>query len=79
MNQKEYIQQFRSPEAAIIYGRENGRRKAVQDFPSKYSIVEQILREKRPEALPALEDWKRLYEAELEYFKSLQGRTQTDN
>lgn len=64
-------QYFNNPISAIEYGREHERRKAVQDYPQKRAIVEQILRAKQPEMLPKLDEWQNLYNQELEYFREL--------
>lgn len=56
---------------AINYGRENGRRNAVNQFSTKYQMVKYILEQKDPERLKYLEDWKELYESEVEYFNTL--------
>lgn len=60
-------------ENAINFGRETGRKKAVEDFVPKYKMVEQVLKEKNPILLSKLSDWKELYESELAYFKMLSG------
>ena len=62
-------QYFKDAISAINFGREMGRKKAVQDYPQKFSIVEQVLRDKQPEMLDKLGEWKKLYEDELEYVK----------
>lgn len=56
---------------AIKYGRDSGRRKAVEDFDIKYKTVETILSAREPELLGRLEDWVKLYEEEKSYLISL--------
>jgi len=63
--------QFESPLVALGYGREVGRKKAVQDFPTKFEIVSGILKTREPEKMELLKDWKQLYEEEQQYFRGL--------
>ena len=65
--------QFQDAITAIEYGREVGRKKAVEDFPTKYRMVEGILKDKKPELLPRLNDWMLLYKEEAKYF-GLEGK-----
>ena len=69
---------FNNPVSAITFGRERGRRKAIQDYPQKRAIVEQILKAKQPEILDKLEEWEKLYREELEYLKNLICPTHLD-
>ena len=64
-------QNFKDPVSAITFGRERERRKAVQGYPEKRAIVEQILRVKQPETLERLSEWQKLYEDELKYIQEL--------
>lgn len=64
-------QNFKDPVSAITFGREHERRKAVQEYPKKRAIVEQILRVKQPETLERLSEWQKLYEDELKYIQEL--------
>lgn len=66
--------QFESAISAITYGREIGRKKAIEDFPTKFKTVKGILEDKDPERLEKLEDWNRLYTEELEYFNKLEKK-----
>lgn len=66
---------LKDPIQAIEFGRELGRRKAVQDYPQKRNVVEQILKVKEPETLKKLAEWHELYQTELEYFKELVSLT----
>ena len=58
---------------AIKYGRELGRKKAVEDFSAKYDTVKVILQSKKPELVDRLESWNNLYNEELEYFNTING------
>ena len=58
---------------AIKYGRELGRKKAVEDFSTKYNTVKVILQSKKPELVDRLESWNNLYNEELEYFNTING------
>jgi len=60
---------FNTPIEAIIYGRENNRKKAVKDFIIKYKIVKMIFENKKPELLSKLTEWETLYNEEKEHFK----------
>lgn len=64
--------QFENAISAITYGREIGRKKAVEDFPTKFKTVKGILEDKDPNRLEKIEDWNALYTEELEYFNSLE-------
>ena len=55
---------------AIEYGREMGRKKAVEDFPKKFEFVKSQF-QGRPDLLRELKPWEELYESEKEYFNSL--------
>ena len=63
--------QFETPTIAILHGRESKRREAVDNYPTNYRIVRNILEEKQPELLPRLEEWERLYESERQYIEEL--------
>ena len=69
---------FKDPIQAINYGREQGRRKAIQDYPTKRSVVEQILQAKEPETLGRLGEWEKLYKDEKERVESLVAPRYTD-
>lgn len=69
---------YKDPIFAIESGRESGRRKAVQDYPQKRAIVEQILKAKQPETLDKLDEWENLYKEELEYIKEITSPTHID-
>lgn len=56
---------------AIEYGREIGRKKAVEEYETKYETVKTILKDKKPEFLEKLSDWEELYNSEKEYFNLL--------
>ena len=58
---------------AIKYGRELGRKKAVEDFSAMYDTVKVILQSKKPELVDRLESWNNLYNEELEYFNTING------
>ncbi|MGN1326845.1 MAG: hypothetical protein ACI4VQ_02010, partial [Clostridia bacterium] len=64
--------QHRDALAAIEYGRESGRKKAVTEFPTKYEIVKEVLKEKKPDLIERLEDWLSLYNDEVEHFSKLE-------
>ena len=64
--------QFENAISAITYGIEIGRKKAVEDFPTKFKTVKGILEDKDPNRLEKIEDWNALYTEELEYFNSLE-------
>jgi len=64
--------QFDNAISAITYGREIGRKKAVEDFPTKFKTVKAILEDKDPSRLDKIEDWNTLYTEELEYFNRLE-------
>lgn len=49
---------------AILYGREEYRREAVQDYQIKHNFVCDILSEKAPNLLAKLNEWEELYENE---------------
>ena len=63
--------QYRDSITAIEVGRENGRRQAIQDYPTKYKMVKDILQQKQPEILDNLKQWEELYESEVEHFRAL--------
>lgn len=63
--------QFESATSAIVYGREIGRKKAIEDFVTKFKTVKGILEDKDPKRLDKLDDWTVLYNEELEYFNKL--------
>lgn len=62
--------QFKDPIAAIMYGRDIRRKKAIEDFPTKFKTVKAILEDRKPELIPNLKDWENLYDAEMEYFNN---------
>ena len=53
---------------AIEMGRKYDRKIAVNDFPIRYKIVKAILESEQPEMVKKLDEWKKLYSSELEYF-----------
>lgn len=55
--------QFASPIQAVEYGREIGRKKAIEDYPLKHTMVESVLKDS-PELLLKLSDWEALYKSE---------------
>lgn len=63
--------QHRDALTAIEYGREIGRKKAVENFETKYETVKTILKDIKPELLERLEEWEKLYNDEKEYFNVL--------
>lgn len=63
--------QFNNAIDAITYGREIRRKKAVEDFKTKFKIVKGILEDKQPELLSKLDDWENLYNKEVKYFNML--------
>ncbi len=63
--------QFPDAITAINYGRESGRRKAVQDFPAKFKMVSEIFESKCPQLLSRLGTWETLYNSEQQYFEEL--------
>lgn len=66
--------QFESAIAAVQYGREVGRRKAIEDFPAKYTVVRDTLKIKQPELLKNLDPWKEFYEEEKAYFEKIDNK-----
>lgn len=62
--------QFPDAITAITYGREIGRRKAIEGYKRKRKIVEDAFREYQPQLLDRLQDWQNMYEQEAEYFQS---------
>lgn len=64
---------FENPISAITYGREIGRKKAIEDFPTKFKAVKGIFESKDPKRLAKLDDWSKLYNEELEYFNRLEN------
>ena len=71
--------QFENAISAIVYGREIGRKKAIEDFPTKFKMVKGILEDKDPKRLEKIEDWKALYSEELEYFNRLERMKGTED
>ena len=63
--------EYRDAIAAIEYGREVGRRKAVLDFQTKFETVRNVLKEKEPQLIERLDDWTKLYHDEAEYLSML--------
>lgn len=63
--------QHRDALVAIEYGRETGRRRAIEDFETKYETVKTILKDRKPELLERLDEWVKLYNDEKEYFNLL--------
>lgn len=63
--------EYKDALAAIDYGREIGRKKAVKDFQRKYDTVISILQGKEPNIEEKLADWVELYESEWIYFDDL--------
>lgn len=70
--------QFENAISAITYGREIGRKKAIEDFQTKFKTVKGILEDKDPKRLEKLEDWNELYTEELEYFNKLEEKRGTE-
>lgn len=70
--------QFENAISAITYGREIGRKKAIEDFPTKFKTVKGILEDKDPNRLDRISDWSALYEEELEYFNILEKTKGTE-
>jgi len=68
--------QFRDAILAIQYGREIGRRNAVENFRDKYNFVKQILEQRQPELIERLDSWEDLYRQEAENFNLLKTSTQ---
>ncbi|MBR2786878.1 MAG: zeta toxin family protein [Clostridia bacterium] len=68
-----HTQERQFPEAitAINYGREIGRKKAVQDFLPKYNMVKETLESRQPELVKRLGDWEELYNEEVKYFNEI--------
>jgi len=64
--------QFENAISAILYGREFLRKKAIEDFSTKFKIVKGILEDKDPKRLEKLEYWRGVYAEELEYFNKLE-------
>ena len=62
-------QQYPDAISAINFGRDIGRKKAVQDFPSKFNIVKETFETKCPELTIRLADWENLYNEEKAYFE----------
>ena len=63
--------QYKDSVTAIKVGRENGRRKAVEDFSLKYQLVIDVFKKKCPELLEKLKPWEELYEREQKHFEDL--------
>lgn len=61
---------FNTPIEALIYGRENNRKKAVKDYLIKHNIVTTIFENIKPELLSKLNEWETLYDNEKEHFKT---------
>lgn len=60
------VGEFADPIEAVQYGRKRYRLEAILDYPTKYSMVEQIFEEKSPCLIEKLKDWKELYKQERE-------------
>ena len=71
--------QFKDPIAAIMYGRDIRRKKAIEDFPTKFKTVKAILEDRKPELIPNLKDWENLYDAEMEYFNNKGEESKTND
>lgn len=63
--------QYKDAATAIKLGREDGRKKAVDDFLLKYQFVVDVFKMKCPELLEKLKQWKELYESEQKHFEAL--------
>ena len=61
----------------IEYGREIGRKDAVNNYNLELQIVKEILEKKDPERLPGLKAWENLYKEEVEYFEKLNKGEET--
>lgn len=66
--------QFPNAISAIVYGREVGRKKAIEGYSSKRKIVEDTLQEMQPQLLERLGDWEDLYKQETEYFNQFNNK-----
>lgn len=64
-------QEYKDPVTAVEVGRENGRKKAVADFPAKFQMVKGIFEAKCPELVEKLKPWEQLYKSELRHFDAL--------
>lgn len=63
--------QYKDSETAIRVGRENGRKKAAEDFILKHQLVIDVFSKKCPELLEKLKPWEELYEKEQKHFDAL--------
>ena len=57
--------QFHDPIEAILYGREQYRKNAIEEYDRKHSLVYQIFMQKDPSLLEKLKDWEELYAREI--------------
>ena len=56
--------QFRDPIEAILYGREKGRKDAIEHYESMHDIVYRVFFDKAPNLLVKLKSWEELYKEE---------------
>ena len=71
--------EYKDAVTAVEVGREQGRRKAVEDFPTKFNMVKVIFEQKCPEFLDQLDIWKELYEKEQKYFCAFLSNADDDS
>ena len=64
---------------AVKRGRESGRREAMNSFPLKHGIVTLILKDKKPELIPQLKGWEKVYDNEVQYFSKLSLQNFNEN
>lgn len=69
--------EFDTPIAAIEFGREVGRKEALNDFPTEHEMVISVLKYRQPELISALASWEDEYEKERQYFEGLGVSTPT--
>ena len=61
------VKEFESPIDAILYGRENYIKDAVDDYATKHDLVCEIFSNKAPNLLSKLSEWEELYETEKQH------------
>ncbi len=71
--------EYKDAVTAVEVGREKCRRKAVEDFTTKFNMVKGIFEQKCPELLEQLNIWKELYEKEQNYFVAFLSTTGIQN
>ena len=64
--------EFESHIDAILYGRENYIKDAVDDYTTKHDLVCEIFSKKAPNLLSKLREWEELYEIEKQHIKEEQ-------